>query len=55
MGPSASEQIDAIIRRTWGLHCAGEVSWDGAGVLHDALNGLRENFANFRETRGRPQ
>jgi hypothetical protein len=48
-GPS--DQIDTIIRRTWGLHCAGEMSEDAAGELHDKLNSLRENFANSREGR----
>jgi hypothetical protein len=52
-GPPPSD-IDGVIRLAWHLHVRGEVSWDAASELHDALNSLREDFANPRERR-RPE
>jgi hypothetical protein len=47
-GPGArppSDGIDAIIRLTWGMYLSGDITWCGAGQMHDALCDLREAAA----------
>jgi hypothetical protein len=39
---TAAEGVDHIIRSIWQLHLDGDVSWRGAGRLHDALCELRD-------------
>jgi hypothetical protein len=39
---AAAEGVDHIIRSVWQLHLDGDVSWRGAGRMHDALVTLRE-------------
>jgi hypothetical protein len=52
--PPASDDIDAVIRIVWGPYLTRELTWCGAGRLHDALCGLRDGLARPREARGRP-
>jgi hypothetical protein len=40
-----SEGVDSLIRFVWALHLHGDVTWRGAGHLHDRLVELRDGRA----------